>query len=109
LINPQLQEKKSHRINYKAIAFKIPLGQKIRVKKPSLHPIKKLGTGPDFSSIDEFAFFCHYVKNSKKMSLKKLTLTHYIFLGFFLGIAAGWIFGEGILPIGGFSAWPSCR
>ena len=47
----------------------------------------------------EFAFFIHNVKNRIKMSLKKLTLTHYIFFGFFLGIAAGWIFGEGILPI----------
>lgn len=31
--------------------------------------------------------------------LKKLTLTHYIFIGFFLGIIAGWVFGEGITPI----------
>jgi proton glutamate symport protein len=51
------------------------------------------------SFIYEFAFFLHNVKNSRKMSLKKLTLTHYIFFGFFLGIAAGWFFGEGILPI----------
>lgn len=29
----------------------------------------------------------------------KLTLTHYIFIGFFLGIIAGWVFGEGIAPI----------
>jgi len=28
-----------------------------------------------------------------------LTLTHYIFVGFFLGIIAGWVFGEGITPI----------
>ena len=33
------------------------------------------------------------------MNLKKLTLTHYIFIGFFLGISAGWIFGDSILPI----------
>lgn len=33
------------------------------------------------------------------MSHKKLTLTHYIFIGFFLGIAAGWMFGEGIIPV----------
>ena len=33
------------------------------------------------------------------MNLKKLTLTHYIFIGLFLGVLAGWIFGEGILPI----------
>jgi proton glutamate symport protein len=33
------------------------------------------------------------------MRPKKITLTHYIFMGFFLGIAAGWIFGEGILPV----------
>jgi proton glutamate symport protein len=31
--------------------------------------------------------------------LKKLTLTHYIFIGFFLGILAGWVFGEGITPL----------
>ena len=31
--------------------------------------------------------------------LKRLTLTQYIFIGFFLGIAAGWLFGEGILPV----------
>jgi len=30
---------------------------------------------------------------------KKLTLTHYIFVGFFLGIGAGWLLGEGILPV----------
>ncbi|MEE8605404.1 MAG: dicarboxylate/amino acid:cation symporter [Candidatus Aminicenantaceae bacterium] len=34
-----------------------------------------------------------------KFLLKKLTLTHYIFIGFFLGIIAGWVFGEGITPI----------
>ena len=33
------------------------------------------------------------------MNLKKLTLTNYIFIGFFLGISAGWIFGDSILPI----------
>lgn len=33
------------------------------------------------------------------MKLKKLTLTHYIFLGIILGVLAGWIFGESILPI----------
>ncbi len=32
------------------------------------------------------------------MTLKKLTLTHYIFIGFFLGIIAGWVFGQGIVP-----------
>jgi len=30
---------------------------------------------------------------------RKLTLTHYIFIGFFLGISAGWLFGENILPL----------
>jgi len=30
---------------------------------------------------------------------KRLSLTHYIFLGFFLGIIAGQIFGEAILPL----------
>jgi Na+/H+-dicarboxylate symporter len=34
-----------------------------------------------------------------RSSFKKLTLTHYIFIGFFLGIVAGWVFGEGIAPI----------
>lgn len=33
------------------------------------------------------------------MKLKKLTLTHYIFIGILLGVLAGWIFGESILPI----------
>jgi proton glutamate symport protein len=33
------------------------------------------------------------------MKHKKLGLTHYIFIGFFLGIIAGWVFGEGITPI----------
>ena len=33
------------------------------------------------------------------MNFKKLTLTHYIFIGLFLGVLAGWIFGEKILPI----------
>ena len=33
------------------------------------------------------------------MNFKKLTLTHYIFIGLFLGVLAGWFFGEGILPI----------
>jgi proton glutamate symport protein len=33
------------------------------------------------------------------MNVKKLTLTHYIFIGLFLGVLAGWIFGEGILPL----------
>jgi proton glutamate symport protein len=32
------------------------------------------------------------------MKRKKLSLTHYIFIGFFLGIIAGWILGESILP-----------
>jgi proton glutamate symport protein len=31
------------------------------------------------------------------LTFRKPTLTHYIFLGFFLGIAAGWIFGGGIV------------
>ena len=34
-----------------------------------------------------------------KHLFKRLTLTHYIFIGFFLGIIAGWVFGEGISPI----------
>ena len=34
-----------------------------------------------------------------KPLLKKLTLTHYIFIGFFLGIIAGWVFGESITPV----------
>ena len=33
------------------------------------------------------------------MNLKKITLTHYIFLGFFLGIGAGWLLGDNILPV----------
>lgn len=33
------------------------------------------------------------------MRQKKLSLTHYIFIGFFLGIVAGWVFGEGITPV----------
>jgi proton glutamate symport protein len=33
------------------------------------------------------------------VKLKKLSLTHYIFIGFFLGICAGWTIGEGILPV----------
>lgn len=33
------------------------------------------------------------------MILKKLSLTHYIFLGIVLGVAAGYFFGESILPI----------
>lgn len=33
------------------------------------------------------------------MKLKRLSLTHYIFIGFFLGIFAGWMIGEGIIPI----------
>lgn len=32
------------------------------------------------------------------MKRKKLSLTHYIFIGFFLGILAGWVFGESIVP-----------
>jgi proton glutamate symport protein len=32
------------------------------------------------------------------MKKNKISLTHYIFIGFFLGIVAGWIFGEGIIP-----------
>ena len=30
---------------------------------------------------------------------KRLSLTHCIFIGFFLGILAGWVFGEGIVPV----------
>ena len=33
------------------------------------------------------------------MKRKRLNLTQYIFIGFFLGIIAGWIFGEGITPV----------
>ena len=33
------------------------------------------------------------------MTHKKFTLTHYIFIGFFLGIIGGWVFGESITPI----------
>ncbi len=33
------------------------------------------------------------------MKHRTLSLTHYIFIGFFLGIIAGWVFGEGIAPI----------
>ena len=33
------------------------------------------------------------------MKIKKLTLTHYIFIGILLGILGGWIFGEGILVV----------
>lgn len=36
-------------------------------------------------------------RNILTLKLKKLSLTHYIFIGFFLGIAAGWLFGEGIV------------
>jgi len=31
-------------------------------------------------------------------SQKRLSLTHYIFIGFFSGIIAGWVFGESVLP-----------
>ena len=31
--------------------------------------------------------------------MRRLSLTHYIFIGFFLGILAGWIFGDSILPV----------
>ncbi len=31
--------------------------------------------------------------------MKKLSLTHYIFMGFLLGILAGWLLGERILPL----------
>ncbi|MDX5151970.1 MAG: cation:dicarboxylase symporter family transporter [Acidiferrobacterales bacterium] len=31
--------------------------------------------------------------------MKKLTLTHYIFIGLFLGAIAGWLIGAPILPI----------
>ena len=34
-----------------------------------------------------------------RLALKKLSLTHYIFIGFFLRIIAGLVFGEGISPI----------
>lgn len=33
------------------------------------------------------------------MNFKKLSLTHYIFLGFFLGIVFAWIFGDGIVVV----------
>jgi proton glutamate symport protein len=33
------------------------------------------------------------------MKKKKLSLTHYIFIGFFSGIIAGWIFGKSIVPL----------
>jgi len=33
------------------------------------------------------------------LKIKQLSLTHYIFIGFFLGIAFGWVFGEGIVVI----------
>lgn len=33
------------------------------------------------------------------MTPKKLTLAHYLFIGFFLGIFAGRIFGENLLPV----------
>jgi len=33
------------------------------------------------------------------MTVKKLTLTHYIFIGFFLGIFAGRFFGEQVIPL----------
>jgi len=33
------------------------------------------------------------------MKPKRLTLTHYIFVGFFLGILAGQLLGEGVLPV----------
>jgi len=33
------------------------------------------------------------------MNLKRLTLTHYIFIGLFLGAFAGWLFETAILPI----------
>jgi Na+/H+-dicarboxylate symporter len=36
---------------------------------------------------------------NEPMKRKKLTLTHYIFIGFFLGIIAGWLLGESINPI----------
>lgn len=32
-------------------------------------------------------------------SKRRFSLTHAIFLGFFLGIMAGWIFGTGVLPV----------
>ncbi|MBN2354668.1 cation:dicarboxylase symporter family transporter, partial [candidate division KSB1 bacterium] len=33
------------------------------------------------------------------MILRKLTLTHYIFIGIILGVLCGWAFGESILPL----------
>jgi proton glutamate symport protein len=33
------------------------------------------------------------------LKITKFTLTPYIFIGFFAGIAAGWLFGENILPV----------
>jgi len=37
--------------------------------------------------------------NNGKMKTKKVSLTLLIFAGFFLGILAGYVFGEGILPL----------
>ncbi|OGC09098.1 sodium:dicarboxylate symporter [candidate division KSB1 bacterium RBG_16_48_16] len=35
---------------------------------------------------------------TSKKAHRKLSLTHYIFIGIFLGMLAGWLFGETILP-----------
>ena len=37
--------------------------------------------------------------SGSRLKIKKISLTHYIFIGFFLGILAGWIFGENVLPV----------
>jgi Na+/H+-dicarboxylate symporter len=38
------------------------------------------------------------------MILSKFKLTHFIFIGLFSGVLAGWLFGESILPLAGFLA-----
>jgi len=38
------------------------------------------------------------------MPIKKLTLTHYIFIGLILGVLSGWLVGEPILPYAEFFA-----
>ncbi|NOR14371.1 MAG: cation:dicarboxylase symporter family transporter [Candidatus Aminicenantes bacterium] len=37
--------------------------------------------------------------SGSSLKIKKISLTHYIFMGFFLGVLAGWIFGENVLPV----------
>jgi len=41
---------------------------------------------------------------NKKTKRKRLSLTHFIFIGFFLGGIAGWVMGESILPFAEFLA-----